>query len=188
MSHQSKIYQNVNKPRKQKPIYCGGNMTDSIIDLDNPNQETTSPLNKQQSYVFDMVLEKPLFSLRLSYYNFAASIRGNGEKSSCSDPKYVQFETNITNPKAVKEGNLPLQTIIIGKGNTSVMIGEKVFTSKLDGNYDFCVRAVVINEQTVSIYFFVCFQDRYLILGQFPSAIKTRSLSGVKAQLTWQFN
>ena len=44
-----------------------------------------------------------------------------------------------------------METIIIRKGISLIFIGEKVFPSELDGNYDFCVRAVVINEKTVSI-------------------------------------
>ncbi|XP_066925636.1 receptor-type tyrosine-protein phosphatase S-like [Clytia hemisphaerica] len=85
----------------------------------------------------------------IAFYNFAIFTLVKGEKSGCFNTEKIQFESNITNPQtAESDGNLPLETVIIRKGITLVMIGEKAFPSKLDGDYEFCVRAVVIDEKT----------------------------------------
>ena len=88
---------------------------------------------------------------RFRYYNFVISSRVTGQKSSCHDPGNIKFETYITNPQTGEAGgNLPVEKVIIRKGISLIFIGEKAFASELDGNYDFCVRAVVIDQQTVS--------------------------------------
>ena len=65
--------------------------------------------------------------------------------SDCSPKK--EFSTNV-----YIDADKKFETIFVQKGVKNISIGNDIFESELIANYQFCVRAVVLQDQTVISY------------------------------------
>ena len=76
----------------------------------------------------------------IRYYELSIA---SGEDSNCSSVK--EFSTNLYIDSDKHE-----ETITIQKGVKNITIGNEIFESKLIEKYQFCVRAIVMDVNTVN--------------------------------------